>query len=127
MSKDNEGSGPAPLWRTGTERLLLAVVIVLGVLMLGGLGAVLVRIVHLSTQAAAPSLVQGQGAPAQALSPLPEAARLALPAGAVVRSISISGDRLAVYYEAPGGGGIVIVDVASGRTIARLATEPAAR
>ncbi len=127
MSKDNERSGPAPPGRSGTERLLLGVVILLGVLMLGGLGAVLVRIVHLSTQRAAPVVVDGERAPAAALTALPEAARLELPAGATVRSISLAGDRLAVYFEAPGGGGILIVDVASGRTIARIGLGAAAR
>lgn len=123
MSKDIEGAGAAPPGRTGTERLLLGVVIALGVLMVAALGAVLIRIVHLSTQASLPALV----APSTPVATLPEAARLALPAGAVVRSISLSGDRLAVHYEAPAGAGIVIVDVASGHTIGRLGLEPGGR
>lgn len=42
-------------------------------------------------------------------------APLNLPAGAVVRSVSISGDRLAVYYDGAGAEGIAVYDLASGR------------
>lgn len=47
-------------------------------------------------------------------------ARLALPAGASVRSLSLSGHRLAVHYEAPAGGGIAVVDLETGRTVSRI-------
>jgi hypothetical protein len=50
--------------------------------------------------------------------------RLALPDGAQVRSMSLSGDRLAVHFDAPGGGGIAIVDLASGQAVSRIELVP---
>ena len=44
----------------------------------------------------------------------------AAPAGATVRNLSLSGNRLAVHYDAPSGGGIAIVDLATGRTVQRI-------
>ncbi|NSL70403.1 hypothetical protein C6Y62_01040 [Hyphomicrobium sulfonivorans] len=44
-------------------------------------------------------------------------APLSLPAGAVIRSVSISGDRLAVHFEGAGAEGIAVYDLASGRPL----------
>jgi hypothetical protein len=62
---------------------------------------------------------------------VPEA-RLPLPAGAAVRGVSLSGDRLLVQYEAShagtgGGGGVVILDLATGKVLSRVELVPGAR
>ncbi|MDH4983957.1 hypothetical protein [Hyphomicrobium sp. D-2] len=44
-------------------------------------------------------------------------APLSLPVGAVIRSVSISGDRLAVHFEGAGAEGIAVYDLASGRPL----------
>ena len=91
------------------QRNLKMVVFGLAVLIFAGLAAIAGRIIYLasgaSTQPAASSL---------ALRP---EQILALPRGATVRSVSLSGDRLAVHYEAGGDDGIAILDLQTGRTV----------
>ena len=91
------------------QRNLKMVVFGLAVLIFAGLAAIAGRIIYLasgaSTQPATSSL---------ALRP---EQILALPRGATVRSVSLSGDRLAVHYEAGGDDGIAILDLQTGRTV----------
>ncbi len=42
---------------------------------------------------------------------------LALPRGAKIVSVSVSGNRLAVHHDGPAGAGIAVVDLDSGRQI----------
>lgn len=50
----------------------------------------------------------------------------ALPAGAVIKTVALTGDRLAVHYETAAGSGIAIIDLASGRTLSRIQFTPEA-
>ena len=90
------------------QRNLKFIVAALALLIFAGLAAIAGRIIYLasgaSTQPAAPSL---------ALRP---EQILALPRGAAVRSVSLSGNRLAVHYEAGGVDGIAILDLQTGQT-----------
>ena len=97
-------SGQAPHSRV--QSILKFVVVALGVLLLAGLATVIGRIIYL---ASAP--------PAQpvASSTVGSSQTLQLPPGSEVRSISLSGDRIAVYYEMPEGSGIAVLDLATGR------------
>ena len=106
--------------RKRTERTLVFIVVFLGLLIVAGIVAVVLRIIYLSSQPAA----QQAALAASAAEESPEPARLALPAGAVVRSVSLAGDRLAVHYEAPSGAGIAVVDVASGAVLRRVDVVP---
>jgi hypothetical protein len=115
----------APPAKPGLERALLVTVIVLGVFIVAGLGAVLARIIYLSSAAPAQQEAQGKAEEDDASSQLPFEAQLSLPEGAVVRSTSISSNRLAVHYESPNGAGIAIVDLVTGRTLGRLRAAPA--
>lgn len=114
------GTGEAEA-RKGSERLLVLIVAFLGLLILVGLGAVLFKILSL---ASAPS------APSEAAATLPDRAasetieRVALPAGAVVKSVSLSGDRIAVHYEAAGAAGVAVVDLNTGAVVRRLELAP---
>lgn len=97
-------SAQAPHARTQT--ILKFVVVALGVVMVAGLALVIGRIIYL---ASAP--------PAQpaASSTVSSNQTLQLPHGSEVRSISLSGNQMAVHYEMPEGSGIAILDLATGR------------
>ncbi|HEY8248741.1 MAG TPA: hypothetical protein VIG38_15890 [Hyphomicrobium sp.] len=91
------------------QRNLKLVVIGLAVLLFAGLATIVGRVIYLasgaSTQPAAPSLAIR---PEQSIG---------IPAGAQVRSVSLSGDRLAVHFEAAGTEGIAVLDLQTGQTI----------
>jgi hypothetical protein len=112
---DEPGSGPLSPRQV---RALKIAVVVMGVLILLGLFTVFGRIIYLASRPAPQVQAASQG-----LSP---ELRLGLPAGAEVRHTSISGDRLAVHYEAPTGGGIVVLDVARGQVLSRIELVPEA-
>ena len=96
------------------QRNLKIVVVALGVLIFAGLATAVGRIIYLASAKPA----QPVASPASVrLSP---AASLHLPAGAQVRSISLSGDRLAVHYEAAGAEGIAVMDLATGQPVAAV-------
>lgn len=103
-----DGAKVAP---TSFERGLKIAVITMGVLIVLGVLTVIGRIVYLASRGPAQS-VSGAG--------LAASTRLSLPAGAAIRSISLSGDRMAVHYDASTGAGIAILDLASGRVLTRV-------
>jgi Family of unknown function (DUF6476) len=99
------------------QRTLKLVVVGLSILLFAGLMAVIGRVIYL----ASPSAKQPAAAAALAIQP---SQSLQLPAGAQVRSISLSENRIAVQYEAPGSAGIAIFDLKSGRMVTDIAVEP---
>jgi len=122
MSPEREpGGSEDAATRTGFERLLVFIVAFLGLLILAGLGAVLFKILSLSTT---PSTSSGAAATSE-MARGPEAvAQVAIPQGAVVKSVSLSGDRIAIHYEAAGTTGIAVVDLTSGAVLSRLTVAP---
>jgi hypothetical protein len=94
---------------------LKIVVVVMGLLIVAGLATVVGRVIYLASS--------GSGAPA---GPVRPEARLTLPSGAIVRQTTLSGDRVAVHYDSPAGGGIVILDLTTGRTLNRIELSPEA-
>jgi Family of unknown function (DUF6476) len=97
------------------QRNLKFVVAGLALLLVAGLLAVGGRVIYLaSTKQAQPA------APTLAIRPEQS---VALPTGAQVRSVSLSGDRLAVHFEAGGRAGIAILDLNTGRTITNVDIE----
>jgi len=92
------------------QRTMKIVVVALGVLLFAGLATVAGRIIYLASA----KTTQPPPAPRPAV---PPEAMLRLPAGAQVRSMSLSGDRLAVHYEAAGAEGIAVYDLAAGRAL----------
>lgn len=115
---DPAREGPADAARKAKERVLVFIVVFLGLLIVAGIVAVVLRIIYLSSTAPAQRAGPDAGAVSAAVD------RLALPAGAVVRSVSASGDRLAVHYEGPDGAGIAVVDLASGAVLRRIEVAP---
>ena len=117
-TQGGEGDQPAirPMFDDAQMRKLRLAVIGMGAVLLLGFATVIGRIVYLLNRPAVdPSIVAAtaSGAP-------PSDIRLALPAGASVRTLSLSGNRLAVHYDGPGGAGIAIVDLATGRAAQRV-------
>jgi hypothetical protein len=100
------------------QRNLKIVVVALGVLIFAGLATAVGRIIYLaSAKPAQPASSPVASAPA---------ASLQLPAGAQVKSISLSGDRLAVHYEASGAEGVAVIDLATGQPVASVGITRAA-
>ena len=96
-------------------RMLRMAVIGMGVIIVVALVAIAARVFY---------LVSGRPSQAAATTATAGDARLALPAGAVIRNIAVAGDRLAVHYDAPGGAGIAVLDLASGRPAGRVSIVP---
>jgi hypothetical protein len=97
-------------------RILKIAVVVMGIILVIGFAAVIGRIAYLITK--------GGTAQPPAAHALTKAARLPLPAGAVVRSIALAGDRLAVHYDTPAGAGVAILDLLSGEPLAHVDLAP---
>jgi len=110
------------------QRNLKIVVVVLAVLLFAGLAAIVGRIFYLASRSEA----QPPAAAAAAITtPVPGRAlvpelKVQLPDGAEVRSISLSGDRLAVHYRAGDQEGVTVLDLGSGQPAASVAIERAA-
>jgi|LNFM01.1.fsa_nt_gb hypothetical protein len=99
-------------------KMLRFAVIAMGVILVLGFITVIARIVYLVNRS-------GDSATTSTVSqPIQQAARLALPAGASVRQMSLAGSRLAVHYEGAGGSGIVILDLQTGKPISRVEIVP---
>lgn len=102
-------------------------VVVMAVILILGFIAIIARIFYLSSRTPAQPPKTAVTAMPQATdmrpldqSKLAERGRLDLPPNAVVRSMALSGARLAVQYDAPSGGGIAILDLETGRALSRI-------
>ena len=99
-------------------KMLKVAVIAMGVILVLGFATVIARIVYLVNRSGDTETTTTISQPVQ------QAARLALPAGASVRNMSLAGSRLAVHYEGPAGGGIVILDLQTGKPVSRVEIVP---
>lgn len=106
-----ETGKPAGMYTPSQLRLLKLAVIAMGVILLLGFATVIGRIVYLVNTAPSP---RAPAASATAGGSLSVPAELALPKGAVIRQMTLSGHVLAVHFEAPGGAGIRILDLSTG-------------
>ena len=123
-SVKSEGGGvPAvkPMFDDDQMRKLKRVVIGMGVVLLLGFAVVIGRIVYLLNRSHVDPTVAATSGKVTS----PDDLKLALPAGATVRNLSLSGNRLAVHYEAPGGAGIAVIDLATGKTTQKIELAPA--
>jgi hypothetical protein len=94
------------------QRNLKIVVAVLSAFILLGLGAVAVRVIGLA------SGTSGSNQSSRIITVSPGATlSLEIPKGARIVSVSLSGNRLAVYYEGQDGPGIEILDIETGRRV----------
>jgi hypothetical protein len=93
-------------------RLLRIAVIVMGVILLLGFATVIGRIVYLLNAAPKPPPAASSTA-SEISASVATSAPIELPRGAIIRHVAISGNRLAIHYEAPSGAGIRIFDLAA--------------
>ena len=116
---------PGTVFTPRQVKVLKVAVIVMGLLLVGGFAFVLAAIVYQasrggqatpSAEAAAGSGTSGAGIPA--LSELP------IPKDATVTSLALDGDRLALHLTSPAGGEIAVIDVRSGKVVARIKLKP---
>ncbi len=110
-----ETIAPRPTSEAPLQRNLKLVVFGLGFLIFAGLAVIVGRVIYL---ASAPGTQPA--APMPAIRPEQS---LQIPPGAQVRSISLSGNRLAVHYEAGAQAGIAVIDLETGRTITNVAVQ----
>jgi len=113
------------------QRILKFIVVTLAIVLFSGLLVAVARVIYLaSAPVAQPTAAALTGAPTPASTPAirPEQS-LALPAGAQVRSVSLSGNRLAVHYDLGAASGIAVLDLQTGRMVTNVAIEakPGAR
>ncbi len=122
--------GLKPMFTDSQMRKLKAAVIGMGVILLAGFALVIGRIVYLLNR---PPVDSAGGARPIATSPpsaasagagLASQAQLTLPDGAVIKHLSLSGNRIAIHYDAPSGQGIQILDLVTGRSVQRIDIVP---
>ena len=117
------------------QRILKFIVVTLAILLFAGLLAAVARLIYLASAPVTQPVAAGATpAPTSGTTPAPTPAirpeqSLALPAGAQVRSVSLSGNRLAVHYDVGTASGIAVLDLQTGRTITNVVIEakPAGR
>ncbi len=94
------------------QRNLKILIAGMGMLIVLGLGAVILRIVT------GGGAQQQAGVATSVLAPAGGEIAVELPPGAKVISVSVSGNRLAVHHDSPAGTGIAIIDLDTGRRVA---------
>jgi hypothetical protein len=106
---------PGTVFTPRQVRVLKIAVIVMGILLVGGFAFVLAAIVYQASkggQSASP-------APSEAVG-----AQLHIPKDARVETIALDGNRIALHVQSSQGGEIVVIDLGTGKTLARIKLEP---
>jgi hypothetical protein len=107
-------------------RALRYAVIGMGFILFVGLGTVFARIFYLATRTAAPDSAASTQSGGPGRTKVPIDLSLMIPAGAALRTQSLSGNRLSLHYDAEGQEAIVIVDIETGLVVHQIRW-PAAR
>jgi len=115
------GADGGAMLAAGGVRALKIAIAVMTVLIAAGLAAIAWRLVALAGKPAGHALPSAGATGGHAIVPQ---VRAELPAGAVVRTMALGADRLALHYDAPAGAGVLIVDLASGAVLSRVDLVP---
>ena len=107
---------PGTVFTARQVRVLKLAVIVMGILLVGGFAFVLAAIVYQASKG-------GQGSAAGAGVAGVEA-ELPIPKDATVTSLSLDGDRLALHLNSAAGPEIAVIDLKSGKVVARIRLKP---
>ena len=107
---------PGTVFTPRQVRVLKIAVIVMGILLVGGFAFVLAAIVYQASQGGQGSAVGAGVAGVEAELPIPK--------DATVTSLSLDGDRLALHLNSAAGPEIAVVDLKSGKVIARIRLTP---
>jgi hypothetical protein len=113
---------PGTVFTPRQVRVLKIAVIVMGLLLVGGFAFVLAAIVYQASHG-------GQGTPSAGVQTAPGAgtpalSQLPIPKEATVTSLALDGDRLALHLNSPQGSEIAVIDLRSGKVVARVKLKP---
>lgn len=101
----------------GQVKALKVAIVVMGAMIVIGILVIIGRMFYLANK-------PNPGNASRVVASPVTSARLNLPPGAVVQSMTMEGNRLAIYYQSPTGAGIKLVDLTSGSEISHIAIEP---
>ena len=115
---NDSGNEPLPgtVFTPRQVRVLKIAVIVMGLLLVGGFASVLAAIVYQASRGG-----QGEAVPAAALGGVE--AEIAIGEGSSVTALALDGDRLAIHLNSRSGPEIAVIDLTTGKVIARLKLE----
>ncbi len=105
---------PGTVFTPRQVRVLKIAVIVMGILLVGGFAFVLAAIVYQASKGAQDGAASAAGVEAE----------LAIPKDASVSALSLDGDRLALHLNSAAGPEIAIIDLATGKIVARIRLKP---
>jgi len=117
----NSSSVPGTVFTPRQVRILKVAVIAMGILLVGGFVFVLAAIVY---QASRPAQVGGGTSAPISLGKSGRSIDLPVPRDASVGGLSLDGNRLAVQLNGSAGAEIAIIDLASGKIVARVRLKP---
>jgi hypothetical protein len=108
---------PGTVFTPRQVRLLKIAVIVMGILLVGGFAFVLAAIVYQASKG-------GQSAAGSGAMPAGTESELPIAKDATITGMSLDGDRLALHLQSSAGAEIVVIDVTTGKTLARVKLKP---
>jgi hypothetical protein len=111
---------PGTVFTPRQVRVLKVTVIVMGLLLVGGFAFVLAAIVYQASRGGQNGVGSaGAGAPLNGVE-----SELPIPKDATVTSLALDGDRLALHLNSAAGPEIVVVDLETGKVVARIRLKP---
>jgi hypothetical protein len=117
----NSSPVPGTVFSSRQVRILKVAVIAMGILLVGGFAFVLAAIVY---QASRPAQVAAGRSATDSLTQSGVSIDLPVPRDASVSGLSLDGNRLAVQLNGSAGAEIAIIDLASGKIVARVRLKP---
>ena len=117
----NSSPVPGTVFTPRQVRILKLAVIAMGLLLVGGFAFVLAAIVY---QASRPAQVAAGRSATDSLTQSGLNIDLPVPRDASVGALSLDGNRLAVQLNGSAGAEIAIIDLASGKIVARVRLKP---
>jgi hypothetical protein len=119
-AQDDEAKLPGTVFSARQVRILRIAVIAMGILLVGGFAFVLAAIVYQASRPKQDLLVPMPAAETGAAPTI----ELPMGRGQALTAISLDGSRLAFHLNGVDGPEIVVVDLASGKLIARVKLKP---
>ncbi len=121
-SRSANDNGPLT---SGQVKALKAAIAIMSIMIVAALLAIVARVIYLSaikTRTAAPAAAAVAVEPPGPLAPQQS---VSLPPGAVVKNISMIGNRLLVHYQTAGGSGVIIQDLSTGKALTDIKIDAA--
>jgi hypothetical protein len=110
---------PGTVFTPRQVRVLRVAVIVMGLLLVGGFAFVLAAIVYQASQGQGGAVGAGAGMSLNGVE-----SELPIPKDATVTSLALDGDRLALHLNSAAGPEVVVVDLKTGKVVARIRLKP---